>query len=67
MEILENTPDAVFTGLSSQIAHKLLQVASMNKIRVAREPRATGDFMKVKTLRALGQDKTIGNIKNMDE
>ena len=32
---------------SIQIDHLILEVPSMNKMRVAREPRATGDFKKV--------------------
>ena len=32
---------------SIQIVHLFLEVPSMNKMRVAREPRATGDFIKV--------------------
>ena len=34
-------------GLRIQIDHLFLEVLSMNKMRVAREPRATGDFKKV--------------------
>ena len=33
--------------ISIQIVHLFLEVPSMNKMRVAREPRATGDFKKV--------------------
>ena len=46
--------------------HELVEVGSMNKRRVAREPRATGDFMKspvVKNLESLAA--TVGKIYNL--